>query len=237
MNLILFSPKELNQPLPKSDPRTKHILNVLRMGKGWEVDVGQINGPRGKAKLIDLTDNKITLSYTWEDKVPSLYPIDLWVSFCRPQTCRRILQECTSLGVRSINFFDTEKCEPSYRDSRLWSNGEADRLLIRGAEQAFCTRVPDLTISKNVEEVLATTDLVGSKLALDNYEASLILGYQEDSTNPVTIAVGGERGWSKTERDIFRDAGFTLVHLGSRVLRTDTACIAAISIIRNQLID
>ena len=121
MNLILFSPEELKQPLPTNDFRAQHILNVLKMEMGQTIDVGQINGPRGKAKLVEVKDNELTLSYAWEDKTPALYPIDLWVSFCRPQTCRKVIQECTSLGVRSITFFSTEKCEPGYRKSRLWS--------------------------------------------------------------------------------------------------------------------
>ena len=52
---------------------------------------------------------------------------------------------------------------------------------------------------------------------------------------PVTIAIGGERGWSKSERDSLREYEFVLTDLGPRVLRTETACIAAVSIIKSQL--
>ena len=202
-----------------------------------KIDVGQINGPRGKAKLVEVKDNELTLSYSWEDNTPALYPIDLWVSFCRPQTCRKVIQECTSLGVRSITFFSTEKCEPGYRKSRLWSTGESERLLIRGTEQAFCTQVPELTLYSTLEEVIETKSRSGILLALDNYEASVALGCNGPNPSQVTLAVGGERGWSKKEREILRASGFTLVHLGPRVLRTETACIASISIIRSQMMD
>lgn len=237
MNLILFSPKELNRPLQTCDPRADHILNVLKVDLNQGFDVGQINGPKGKAKLVEVKDNELTLIYSWEEKTPPLYPINLWVSFCRPQTCRRIIQECTSLGVRSMTFFSTEKSEPGYRDSRLWKTGEAERLLIRGAEQAFCTRVPELTFKSSLADALATKPPQGTILALDNYEASVALSHQEAGSRPITLAIGGERGWSKNERDSLRESGFTLVHLGTRVLRTETACIASVSIIRNQLMD
>jgi RsmE family RNA methyltransferase len=52
---------------------------------------------------------------------------------------------------------------------------------------------------------------------------------------PVVIAVGPERGWSARERTLLRDAGFRCVHLGERVLRVETACVASISLVRAQL--
>lgn len=237
MNLILFSREELATALPRSDPRADHILKILKVEPGQSFDVGRINGPRGKARLEGIEAECLRFSYNWDEKIPSLYPLDLWVSFCRPQTCRRILQECTSLGIRSITFFDTEKCEPSYRCSRLWSGGEASRLLIRGAEQAFCTQVPNLHLNSTLIETLASNSLSGTRLAMDNYESTEILGQNGPLLAPVTLAVGGERGWSKVERDALRANGFSLADLGDRVLRTETACIAALSIIRNQLTD
>ncbi|MCZ6673863.1 MAG: RsmE family RNA methyltransferase [Verrucomicrobia bacterium] len=235
MNLILFSLEDLKRPLSREDPRAEHILSVLNTEPGQTFDVGQFNGPRGKATLISVNSDSLNLSFIWDMEILSLYPIDLWVSFCRPQTCRRVLQECTSLGVRSITFFYTEKCEPSYRDSRLWSTGEAERLLIRGAEQAFCTQVPELGLDASLQNVLAKRQRQGTSLALDNYESTETLGRRKTPTLPVTLAVGGERGWSSMERHALRDAGFSLVDLGSRILRTETACIAAISILRIQI--
>ena len=234
MNLILFKQEELEVPLVRSDPRAVHILEVLRMDSGQTFDVGLINGPRGKASWESADKGPLQLSFEWETEVPSLLSIDLWVSFCRPQTCRRILQECASLGVNSINFFDTEKCEPSYRKSKLWTTGEAERLLIRGAEQAFCTQIPQLRFGDELADTIEDNKPAGTCLALDNYESTKPLGAIELLNEPITLAVGGERGWSKLERDLLRKNGFTLVDLGSRVLRTETACISGIAIISSQ---
>jgi 16S rRNA (uracil1498-N3)-methyltransferase len=234
VNLILFNSEELEAPLKKSDPRAVHILEVLRMDSGQKFDVGLVNGPRGKARWKDSDKGSLQLSFAWETEVPTLLPIDLWVSFCRPQTCRRILQECTSLGVRSINFFDTEKSEPNYRKSKLWTTGEAERLLVRGAEQAFCTQIPLLRFGNELAETIEENKPAGTCLALDNYESTKRLGAIEVSNEPITLAVGGERGWSNLERDLLRKHGFTLVDLGSRVLRTETACISGISILSIQ---
>jgi RsmE family RNA methyltransferase len=82
-------------------------------------------------------------------------------------------------------------------------------------------------------------------VALDNYEspASLAITLKlfttakiaSPSAPAVVLALGSERGWVGAERDMLRANGFALAHLGSRVLRTETACIAAIAIVKSTL--
>jgi RsmE family RNA methyltransferase len=73
-------------------------------------------------------------------------------------------------------------------------------------------------------------------VALDNYEAALPLGdWPLAPDQPIVLALGAERGWSAAERELLRVRCFGLTHLGSRVLRTETAVIAAVAIIRAKL--
>ena len=51
VNIILFSPHEVELPLSRHDPRARHILEVLRRRPGGDFDAGLINGARGKATL------------------------------------------------------------------------------------------------------------------------------------------------------------------------------------------
>jgi RsmE family RNA methyltransferase len=69
------------------------------------------------------------------------------------------------------------------------------------------------------------------RIALDNYEAGRGLAGVVPIP-PVMIAIGPERGWSAGERDLLRGLGFEMRHLGSRVLRTETACVAAVAIVK-----
>ena len=74
------------------------------------------------------------------------------------------------------------------------------------------------------------------RLALDNYEAKVALSaYNTIGGKSAMLALGAERGWSAAERDLLRQSRFTLVHLGERVLRTETACIAAITLLKAKL--
>jgi 16S rRNA (uracil1498-N3)-methyltransferase len=236
VNLILFAPQEIAQPLPRADRRARHILEVLRRSPGETVDVGLIDGPRGKATVTAVAPDHLELTFTWGAEPPPLMPLQLVVGLPRPQTARDILRDATSLGVAALHFVRSEKGEPSYRQSSLWSTGEWRRHVIAGAEQAFETRLPQVTHGSTLQAVLADLPPAGSRIALDNYEAGAALGQCPLSHGAdVVLAVGGERGWSAGERDLLRERGFVLTRLGTQVLRTETAVVAALAIVRARL--
>lgn len=236
MNLILFQPDEARLPLPRRDPRAIHVLEVLRRNVGDTFDAGLLNGPRGKATLTALTTDALTLAFAWGDAPPPLDPITLIVGLPRPQTARDILRDATSLGVAALHFVATEKGEASYAQSTLWTSGEWRRLLIAGAEQAFDTRIPEVTHGRALGEAIAQLPPAATRLALDNYEATLPLGdWPLASDQPIALALGAERGWSPGERELLRARCFGLAHLGPRVLRTETAVVAALAIVRTRL--
>jgi len=242
VNLILFEPAEIHRPLPRTDRRAVHLLDVLRRRVGDSFDAGIVNGPRGKATLTHLAADALTFSFAPTTPIPSAAPLTLLVGLPRPQTARDILRDATTLGVGALHFVRTEKAESSYAQSTLWSSGEWRRHIIAGAEQAFATRIPEVTHGQPLATALANLPtlprIASTRLALDNYESPFSLGQltlSPDSAAPVVLALGAERGWSAAERDLLRAHGFTFVHLGERVLRTETAVTAALAIIRAKL--
>ncbi len=233
MNIILFEQHEIGSPLCRSDRRVIHILDVLRRQIGDSTDVGLLNGPRGKAILQSVDQQEAVFEFVWGAPSAALLPIDLIVGLSRPQTGRKILQEATSLGVRRIFFVATDRGEPSYATSKLWTTDEWRRLIRIGVEQAFSTRLPDVQVDVTLAEafnVLAATHPTGTRICLDNYESTLGLWDAVGSASSVVLAVGSERGWTQGERTQFREHGFMLAQIGDRPLRTETATIAAISI-------
>lgn len=243
MNLILFDVTEVTTPLPRSDPRAMHLLNVLKRRAGDLFDAGLVNGPRGKGTLVAISPDALILSFVWGPPPPPPDPITLLIGLPRPQTARDILRETTSLGIGALHFVTTEKGDASYAQSTLWHSGEWRRHLLTGAAQAFDTRLPALTHSQSLADTIAalpSPSVTHSRLALDNYEAPASLGdcqlLVDDIGSPgVTLAIGPERGWGAGDRAILCAGGFTLVHLGARVLRTETACIAAVTLVRAKL--
>jgi len=236
VNIILFSPAEVELPLPRQDSRARHILEVLRRVPGGEFDAGLINGPRGKATLRATTDEALVLSFSWGAPPPPLAPIHLIVGLPRPQTARDILREGTTLGLEGMDFVRTDRSDPGYGQSTLWSSHEWEDLLIAGAAQAFCTRLPAVRHGLTLAEAIAGRPTEHLRVALDNYESPGSLRDLEPAGRPaVTLALGAERGWSAAERALLQQQGFVFAHLGERVLRTETACIAAVTLLKAKL--
>lgn len=253
MNLVLFTPDELDRPLPREDRRAVHVRTVLRRAVGDSFDAGIVNGPRGRATLTAI-DPAGALAFAFTATAPAdpPAPITLLVGLPRPQTARDILRDATTAGVAALHFVRTAKGEPSYATSSLWTSGEWRRHALAGAEQAFDTRVPEITSGRSLAECLAALDTDSApaaraaggaagpatllRLALDNYESVERLGAVEvPASAHVTLALGAERGWSAAERAALRTAGFRFVHLGTRVLRTEAAVLAALALVRAKL--
>jgi len=241
MNLVLFAPDELPAPLLLSDPRAQHILKVLRRAPGDTFDAGLINGPLGKATLLHADETALHLAFSATREPPPLPPVTLIIGLPRPQTARDLLRDTATLGAACIHFVITERADPNYAASSLWTSGEWRRHLLTGAAQAFDTRLPSVTWTHTLASALAwEAPAKQTRLALDNYEATSPLG--AEILNPkseilngsgVTLALGPERGWGHADRDQLRAAGFILCSLGHRVLRLETAVTAALALVHH----
>ena len=233
MNLILFETAAERAILPDDDPRTTHVREILRLKVGDAFDVAVANGPRGKATVLENCSEGMSLGFTWEQSVrDDLFPIRLLVGLPRPQTARKILEQAAALGAGAMDFFGTDKGEPSYADSKLWTTDEWKRHLTRGVEQAFCSFIPKVRHWRNLEAVLDDLSQSDGRLALDLYEADAPLSTDAVAgKESIILAVGPESGWSPRERDLLREAEFSLLHLGERVLRQETACLTALGVL------
>ncbi len=232
MNLVLFEPGELGAPLRRDDPRALHLLGVLRRGVGDPFDAGVTDGPLGQATLTDIGATALRFEFRPQREPPPLPNIHLLVGLPRPSTARDILRDATTCGVRSLQFVSTERTQASYAQSSLWTSGEWRRLLLIGAAQAFDTRLPIVRWGHTLQEAAALVG-DGTLLALDNYEATAHLAEHRPAPQgePTWLAVGPERGWGAADREVLRGAGFTLHHLGPRVLRVEMAVVAAHAVV------
>lgn len=240
MNLVLFEPSELSAPLPRSDPRAKHILDVLRRREGDDFDAGVVDGPRGKAVLASITPETLALTFAWYPPPSPMPATVLIIGLPRPQTARDILRDATTLGATRIHFVATERADANYATSTLWTSGEWRRHCLAGAAQAFDTRVPEVTWTHTLASALVSEPSAPARrVALDNYEAAtslrvchLISDKPSDTSEGLILAFGPERGFGGKDRELLRGAGFALAHLGPRVLRVETAVVAALAITR-----
>ncbi|GAB1483551.1 16S rRNA (uracil(1498)-N(3))-methyltransferase [Treponema sp.] len=235
MNIILFEEDELGKSLPKRDERVVHLTKVLRKKAGDTFDAGLLGGKRGRGRIEAIEeDASLSFSLELDEAVEALFPLRIAVGFPRPIQLRRLLRDLSNLGVAAIDLVGTELGEKSYRDTRLLDDGGARAALIEGAVQARSTWLPSLASYRSLDawldskpwpqsgSVLVAPDNVRPQCSFSSFIPP------SDSRGDFVLAIGSERGWSDRERFLLEDAGFARVSMGSRALRTETACVAAV---------
>jgi len=233
VNLVLITPEEAATGLPSDDARAHHLRETVGLAVGGSFHVGIENGMRGIATITALAP-KLTFLVAWEKTPQARLPLTVLVGLPRPQTAKKVLHDLASLGAARIIFFESAKGDPGYLTSSLWKDGEWREHVLKGAEQACSTLVPEVTRVGSLAEGLVGLDANAWKLALDPYQAT---GAPELSTSAqaAVLAIGPERGFAETERATLRAAGFGFAHLGDRILRVEAAALVGGALMLAQL--
>ncbi|MBN2655494.1 MAG: RsmE family RNA methyltransferase [Spirochaetales bacterium] len=227
MNLILFENDEIQQPLPSGDFRYQHIRKILKLGEGDSFDSGIINGPGGRSQIVKLDDNAMTLSFEELWTSQPLYPVTLIIGVPRPPTARRLLKDLTSAGVDRLWFTGTELGEKSYLTSKIWQDEKYRDHLLEGAQQGGSTLLPEVRRFHTLNRCIEALGGDENRAALDNNESVMSVSRFRQDKGRIVLAIGSERGWTGGERELLKASDFTLLSMGTRVLRTETACAMA----------
>lgn len=252
MNIILFEKQLDGDLIPIDDERAKHILNILKLKIGDNFRMGIVNKSEGIATVKDIGLDGVYIDYH-EECIPSLYPITLLCAQVRPICMKRILREAVSLGVGKIILTGADTSEKSYLSSNLYTTGEYKEYLLDGAMQSCHAGVPQVVFTKSVDgalKILQNDEVKPSEvqpnevkpneiqpcakkaslIMLDNVVGATALS-QANIEDSAVLAIGPERGWSTRERELFISSCFSPMLLGSRVLRTETACSAGLAVL------
>jgi len=233
VNLILFEEHETDKLLPKRDERAVHLLKVLHKKEGDGFGAGVLGIGLGDGKIEKINaDGSIGFSLDIHTPPPQRLPVRVAVGFPRPIQIRRLLRDLSSLGVEAVDLVGTDLGEKSYRDTKLLDDGGARAALIEGAVQARDVTLPALNVYAGLDRWLGECPRGNGEallIAADNVRSvgSLSQMAKDCGKGRAVLAIGPERGWSDRERGLLEAAGFLRLSMGSRALRTETACVAA----------
>lgn len=141
-----------------------------------------------------------------------------------------ILQKATELGVAGFVPVNSERSEV-----RLDPERAAKRVAHwQGVVGSACAQsgraiVPPVEVPAALADAVAGLAPGALRLTLDPLAEASVRGMAPPAGNEVVVAIGPEGGWSPRDRSVLSEAGFTGLRLGPRILRTETAGIAAIS--------
>ena len=242
MNLILIESDELTQErtVRLSGVRLQHLREVLRVANGDTLRVGLVDGPRGTALVRSLDEREAVLECGFEPVTPDRPAVDLLLALPRPKVMRRLFAQLAALGVGRIILTNAARVERDYFDAHILSPAVYRPLLIEGLQQAKDTRLPLVTIHRQfrilVEDDLQNLAPSQARMVAQPGDAPSI-GQRAAASRPgrLVLAVGPEGGWNEFELTLLTRHGFLPIGLGPRTLRSDTACIALLTLAHEAL--
>ena len=149
------------------------------------------------------------------------------------------VQKATELGAAAIVPLVSEQTVVRPKHMRVNAQQERwQRIAVEAAQQSERWDIPTVSIPISAMEFFATPDIGTLKLILSEREAGQSLGLvplPSSATHSVALAVGPEGGWRDEELTRADANGFLPVTLGARILRAETAALAAISVVQSRL--
>jgi RsmE family RNA methyltransferase len=235
MNRILIEPDELRADgtVKLSGARAAHIREVLGARPGETLRTGTVNGLAGSSAVLEVSETGVTLQPGPAQPAPEPW-LDLVLAAPRPKALKRLWPQLAALGVGRIvvvNAFKVEKC---YFSSQWLEPAHYRPLLLEGLSQAGLTRLPEVLVRPRfkpfVEDELDTLFPESLRLLAHPGPRTPLPALGPAAGRPC-LAVGPEGGWTDYERRMLQARGFVLFSLGARTLRTDTACVALVSVL------
>lgn len=214
------------------DGAAGHLLRVLRaqVGDACVLFNGDGNDYDARIAAIGRREASVEILAVREVRNESPLRIVLVQGIARGEKMDWILQKATELGVAAVLPVSSERSEVRLDSSR------ADRRLahwrsvvVSACEQSGRARLPQLMPPQPLATALPQLPPASLRLLLDPQAALSLATLAPAPDAGIALAVGPEGGWSPRDRDCLHAAGFSGVRLGPRILRTETAGIAAIA--------
>jgi 16S rRNA (uracil1498-N3)-methyltransferase len=215
------------------DDESGHYLRtVLRLKRGHDLIVFNGDGGEYAARVVEAGRDGVWIElgkhHGRETESPLATHLGLGIS--RGERMDFAIQKAVELGVTGITPLLTEHCVVRLDESRVGSRLHHWQKVVRSAcEQCGRNRVPE------VDEPVALEDWVASREGLKLFfdpQGTENLCELPPPAGTVCLLSGPEGGFAESERVLARETGFIPIRLGPRILRTETAVLAALAAVQ-----
>lgn len=230
----LYTPQPLaaGSSTELDEQRSHYLSRVLRLGVGARINVFNGDGQEFPAELTTVGKKSVQLllgePFTPGTESPLHTVLGLGIS--RGERMDYAIQKSTELGVSVIVPLFTEHCEVRLdgerQDKRLdhWRG-----VAISACEQCGRVRPPVIEAPQTLAQWVASAP-AGLKLLFDHTQTAGLPASRPEQG--VALLIGPEGGLAPGEITKALDAGFTGIALGKRIFRTETAPVAALSVLQ-----
>ena len=217
----------------------RHIARVLRLVVGNTVTLFDGGGGEYAGRIESIGKNTVTVAVGERHTPDRESPLSLTLAqgVSRGERMDWVVQKATELGVSRLVPVLTERTvvrlDPRQASSkqRHWQG-----IAVAACEQSGRDRVPEVALPVALPEFLHHLMPGGTRLLLSP-EGSSALEHLAPPEGALTVLIGPEGGLTEAEQRAARDRGFQGLCLGPRVLRTETAAVAALALLQHRFGD
>ena len=232
IRLYVDQPLAAGQPVAVGDAQANYLFNVMRLSVGATVKL--FNGQDGEWLAgVEHAGKRQGILRCTVQSAPLMPPPDLWLLFAPIKKARTdfIVEKAVEMGAARILPVQTRFTNERIREDKLRAHA------VEAAEQCEATFVPPVDDLIPLDKLLATWNparrILWADEGLQGRTALL-----QAPPGPWAILIGPEGGFSPEERTKLRALPFvTPISLGPRILRADTAAVAALTLFQTTLGD
>ena len=211
---------------------SQHIARAMRMRPGDALTV--FNGMGGEyPATISAVGKKfvaLELGELRDREVESPLAIHLGIAISRGDRMDWLIQKATELGVNSVSPVFTERVEVKLKGDRADKKRRHwQQIAIAACEQCGRNQLPQINASQELSRWIDKTE---ADLKLVLHHRAPVESDHDISPSSIALLIGPEGGLSEAEIGLSGNAGYQPLKLGPRVMRTETAPLAAIAILQ-----
>jgi len=207
-----------------------HLAKVLRARVGDELILFRGDGREFLGAVESVRGSRVTASVGRGSSVDRESPLALTLVQCVPRGDRMdfIVQKATELGVARIVPVLSRRSVVRLGESQAESKAAHWRAVaLNACEQCGRNRLPQIDTPLELTDFLGGAATASARLVLEPDAPASAASWKPDTA--IEVAIGPEGGFAPEELDAFGVAGFAQVSLGPRVLRAETAALAALT--------
>ena len=214
-----------------------YLKNVMRLKIGDEISVLDNKSREFSSKVISIDKNAIKARFLAEKQPKSELKIQVTIAQGLPKNPKMdiIIQKATELGAARMIPLLTERSVIKLRDKKEIQKVERwQKIAKEAAEQSGRSVIPVVDEIRNFRDIFTICDNFDRCVMLWEMEKEMTLKtfFRENKKiKSLLILIGPEGGFSQEESSLAKKHGFATVSIGNRILRTETAAPAVLSMI------
>jgi 16S rRNA (uracil1498-N3)-methyltransferase len=220
-------------------PELEHLRRVLRLRPGDHILAFDDSGWEHEAviRALNETQGEVEILRSHQAERESPLAVTLALALIKGDKMDYVVEKATELGVKTIAPFVSRYAVPRLNEAKAAQRVERWRkIALSAAKQCGRTVLPEVlpvsdycnTIKERVPDRL--------KLFFWEREGGQTLKEvhsREPRAESATVVIGPEGGFAEEEAEIGRAQGYTIVCLGPRILRAETAALAAVALVQH----